>query len=132
MEKYENLKKIYSNSYKIVYEGLNRHSNNLVIIKEINKNKKYSKHYKEEGTLLKSLNSDNIVSLIEEIETEDKYYLIMEKCMINLDDYLKIRIDPLSTDEIREILTQMNNALKIIKKKKVILANMKLTNITQI
>ena len=38
--------------------------------------------------------------------------------MINLDDYLKIRIDPLSTDEIREILTQMNNALKIIKKKK--------------
>ena len=129
MEKYENLKKIYSNSYKIVYEGLNRHSNNLVIIKEINKNKKYSKHYKEEGTLLKSLNSDNIVSLIEEIETEDKYYIIMEKCMINLDDYLKIRIDPLSTDEIREILTQMNNALKIIKKKKVILANMKLTNI---
>ena len=118
MEKYENLKKIYSNSYKIVYEGLNRHSNNLVIIKEINKNKKYSKHYKEEGTLLKSLNSDNIVSLIEEIETEDKYYIIMEKCMINLDDYLKIRIDPLSTDEIREILTQMNNALKIIKKKK--------------
>jgi serine/threonine protein kinase len=118
MEKYENLKKIYSNSYKIVYEGLNRHTNNLVIIKEINKNKKYSKHYKEEGTLLKSLNSDNIVSLIEEIETEDKYYLIMEKCMINLDDYLKMRIDPLSTDEIREILTQMNNALKIIKKKK--------------
>ena len=118
MEKYENLKKIYSNSYKIIYEGLNRHTNNLVIIKEINKNKKYSKHYKEEGTLLKSLNSDNIVSLIEEIETEDKYYLIMEKCMINLDDYLKMRIDPLSTDEIREILTQMNNALKIIKKKK--------------
>ena len=38
----------------------------------------------------------------------------MDLCAYNLTDYVKIRETPLSIDEIRQILIQLNNIFKIM------------------
>jgi serine/threonine-protein kinase ULK/ATG1 len=53
----------------------------------------------------------------------------MELCIFNLEEYLKIRNEPLSIDEIKEILFQLNKILKIMKEKNIIHKDLKLSNI---
>ena len=43
----------------------------------------------------------------------------MEFCLINLEEYMKIRNKGLSIDEIKEILNELNNSLKNIKENKI-------------
>ena len=78
---------------------------------------------------MKKLKSDNSLSLIDEIETEESYYLILELCYISLEDYLKERKEPLSINEIREVLLELNKSLKEMKEKKILYRDLKPSNI---
>ena len=51
----------------------------------------------------------SIKELIETFETKDNQYIIMELCLINLEEYIKIKNEGLSIEEIKEILYQINN-----------------------
>ena len=53
----------------------------------------------------------------------------MDLCLCNLEDYLNIRKEPLSIDEIREILIQLNEILKITEKENIIFKDLKPSNI---
>ena len=62
--------------------------------------------------------------------TETKHnYIIMEKCFLNLEQYIKSRDDRFSVDEIREILLELNDGFEEMKNKKVLHRDLKPSNI---
>ena len=67
--------------------------------------------------------------LIDEIETKESYYLILELCYISLEEYLKERKESLSINEIREVLLELNKSLKEMKEKNIIHRDLKPSNI---
>ena len=71
---------------------------------------------------------ENSVNIIETFETKDNLYIIMELCLINLEEYIKIKNKGLSIEEIKEILHQINIILKNMQNKNINL-NIKLSNI---
>ena len=57
---------------------------------------------------MKKLKSEK-VSLIETIETLESYFIVSEYCYMTLEEYIKKRNNPLSIEEIKELLLDLNN-----------------------
>ena len=55
--------------------------------------------------------------------------MIMDLYSYNLENYLKIRDKPLSINEIKEILLQLNKIFKKLNEENIIYGNLKLSNI---
>ena len=128
-EKYSFVGIIGNSEYGVVYKGKNKTTGKNYAIKEINKLKTSKENYSEEMKTINSLNNENSVLIIEEIETKDNYYIIMELCTSNLEEYIKNRNKPLSTEEIKIILIELNKALKKMTELKIIHGNITLSNI---
>ena len=79
--------------------------------------------------IIKSLNNKKSVLIMEEIETKDIYYIIMELCISNLEENIKNRNKLLSIEEIKIILIELNKALKKMNELKRIHGNITLSNI---
>ena len=127
--KYENIIKISSGPYANIIKAKEKKTGKYVAIKEL-KNPKY-KNIKEFLTNVKimELNKlENSVDIIETFETKDNLYIIMELCLINLEEYIKIKNKGLSIEEIKEILYQINIILKNMENKDINI-NLKLSNI---
>ena len=125
-EKYEKIQKIGISSFECIYKGKNKEKGNYVIIKEIEK-KKLNKCYNiSEEEFMNLINKENLISIIEIINSKDYYYIVMELCLINLEEYMKIRDKGLSIQELREFLIELN---KTLKSKDIIHRDLKLTNI---
>ena len=127
-EKYDKMGTMGTGAYAHVYKAKNKETGKIYAIKEIVKNDNEDAVKKEAGKM-KELKSNNTVCFIDLIETEFHFYIIMEFCLLNLDDYMKIRNEALSIDEIRELLIQLNNAFKLLNEKKLIHRDLKLSNI---
>ena len=113
-KKYPEKKIIEEGNYSIVYKAKNNETGKYVAIKEINK-QKYKiniKELKEEIEEIEKINSDNIVKIKEIIELNNILYIIMDLYSIDLKNYLLNRDKPLSINEVKEILFQLNNILK--------------------
>ena len=107
-EKYEKIKEIG----KCIYKGKNKEKGNYVIIKEIEK-QKFNECYKiSEKEFMNIINKENLISIIEIINSKDYYYIVMELCLINLEEYMKMRDKGLSIEELREFLIELNKTLK--------------------
>ena len=97
-----------------------------MIIKEINKFQ--ISNNIENYFIMKNINEENIVHILEIIETKDNYYVVMELCLFDLKQYIE-NGNRLSIEEIKKILLQLNNTIKIINQKKIIHGNIKPSNI---
>ena len=128
-DEYKNIESIGSGSFAEVYRAKNKKTKEYVAIKEIKKSKIDANDILKEIEIMKKLESENSVSLIDSIETEDCYYLILELCYISLEDYIKMRKEPLSIEEIKEVLLELNECLKEMKNKNIIHRNLKPSNI---
>ena len=115
-EKYDKMGTMGTGAYAHVYKAKNKETGKIYAIKE-------------EAGKMKELKSNNTVCFIDLIETEFHFYIIMEFCLLNLEEYMKIRNEALSIDEIRELLIQLNNAFKLLNEKKLIHRDLKLSNI---
>ena len=125
-KKYKKIQKIGVSSFECVYKGKNKEKGNYVIIKEIEK-KKIKEYYNiSEKDFMNIINKDNLITIIEIINSKDYYYIVMELCLINLEEYMKIRDEGLSIQELREFLMELNQTLK---SKELIYRDLKLTNI---
>ena len=100
-----------------VYKARNIRTNQLVAIKIIDKLKYKNQEYLKELEIIKSLKSENCLSIIETFDENDFFYIVMELCLINLEEYMNIKNEGLKEEEIKEILIQLNNILKKIKEK---------------
>ncbi len=118
---------IEKGTYGPVYKAYDLNSHNYVAIKEIDKIKYkqiINSQFKEN---LEKINSKNFLKDI--IKTNNKDYIIMDLCLCNLKDYINIINDPLSIDEIKEILIELNKILKIAEKENIIFKDLKPSNI---
>ena len=84
---------------------------------------------KTEFEIMKKIKSENIVNLKEIIETKESYWMILELCYLNLEEYMKKRKEPLSIEEIKEILLDLNKGFKEINDNKIIHTSIKPSNI---
>ena len=117
---------IGNGTYGQIYKAYDINSKNYVAVKEIDKMR------------FKQNNNSNLIEngkinskykfWKDIIETKEKYYIIMDLCLCNLEDYLNMR-DSLSIDEIRKILIQLNEILKITEKENIIFKDLKPSNI---
>ena len=124
-KKYKEIIKMSSNNYSIVYKAKDKSTNIDVIIKEIDLNK-YSENESFNIEILNQIKTENTVNIFDSYKTENKYYIIMEKCE-NLESYIKRK--PFSLEEIRKLLNQINGTLKMIKENNIIYYNLNLNNI---
>ena len=114
-------------SFSKVYRAKSKLNDKYVAIKEINKSNMNYNDILNEIEIMKKL--ENSVLLIESIESQDSYYLILELCNISLEEYLKNREKPLSIDEIKEVLLDLNKSFKEMKDKNIIHRDLKPSNI---
>ena len=114
-------------SFSKVYRAKSKLNDKYVAIKEINKSNINNNDILNEIEIMKKL--ENSVLLIESIESQDSYYLILELCNISLEEYLKNRENPLSIDEIKEVLLDLNKSFKEMKDKNIIHRDLKPSNI---
>ena len=127
--KYENIKKISSSPYANIIKAKEKKTGKYVAIKEL-KNPKYKgiKDFLNNVKIMELNKLENSVDIIETFETKDNFYIIMELCLINLEEYIKIKNKGLSIEEIKEILHQINIILKNIQNKDINI-NIKPSNI---
>ena len=53
------------------------------------------------------------ISLKETFESNNLFYIVMELWIWNWEEYIKMRDTGLSIDEIKQVLIQINNTLKL-------------------
>ena len=111
-----------------IYKAYDLYSKNYVAIKEIDKLKYKQINNSNLKENMKKINS-KYKFWKDIIETKEKYYIIMDLCLCNLEDYLNMRKDSLLIDEIRDILIQLNEILKIAEKENIIFKDLKTSNI---
>ena len=120
-------KLISSENYSRIYQSINIKTGKYEVIKEINKYNINIEKLKKEIERMK--NEENIVKINEIKEDNNLFYIIMDLYSFNLENYLKIRDKPLSINEIKEILLQLNKIFKKLNEENTIHGNLKLSNI---
>ena len=126
--KYEKIEKIDSNGN--VFKAKNKENGNYVAIKIINKSKYVNENqYLSEIKILNELKSENSVSIIEILNDKDYCYIIMELCLLNLNEYMKIRKEGFSIEELKDLLNDLNEVLKKMNELGIVYTNLKLSNI---
>ena len=121
MDEYEKICLYDSNPYKKCHIAKIKGKDNYVIIKEFNKSK-----LKLSGDEWNKL--ENNKNIIKKIDSEGYFTIIEELCMMNLEEYVKLRSERLSFNEIQEILNQLNDILKNMNDKQLFHQNLTLSN----
>ena len=130
-ERYKEICKIGYGTYGKVYKVQNIKTGEYFAMKEIEKEKFGGREDKllNEVEIMKKINTENSVLINEVINNKEYLYIIMDLCEYNLEDYIKRRKKPISINEIREVLTQLNNVFKIMLNENIIHRDLKPRNI---
>jgi len=129
---YSNFNTIGYGSYGKIYRAEENKSGYYVAIKEIEKGRlRLSNEILEkEVAFMKKIENENSVKVKDVIDSNDYFYIIMEYCEYNLETYLKKRIKKgFSVENIKDILMQLNNTLKLMTKENIIHRDLKPSNI---
>ncbi len=84
-DEYSKIELIDSGGFADVYRAKSKLNNEYVAIKEIKKTMTSENTILNAIKIMKELKSENSVSLIDSIETNDSYYLVFELCLMSLD-----------------------------------------------
>ena len=128
-------KKIGSGSFGDVFSGHLRSTGEKIAIKRVKKKilKQYGdyliKAFYKEINSMKICSCENSVRLIQNLETENNFNIVMELCDTDLLCYLNQCSIPFSTDEVRDTFLKLNNVFKIMQKNNIIHRDLKLGNI---
>ena len=128
-------KKIGKGSFGEVFSGIDTDTGTKIAIKRINKKELYKygdyliNAFWKELDCMKRCECENSVKLIKNFETEHNYNIIMELCDTDLAIILEQRKKGFDTEELREILKQLNVVLKIMSDNHIIHRDLKLGNI---
>ena len=75
------------------------------------------------------MKNENSILFKEKFETEEYFYIVMELCLCNLEEYIKMKENGLSINEIKHVLIQLNKTLQIMSKENIIHKDLKPNNI---
>ena len=128
---YTNFERIGIGSYANIYKAQNKQTKSYVAIKEIDKKryKSLTKAIFNETKIMNNIKCENSFTFKDKIDTKDYFYIIMDLCINNLEDYIKSRENKITINEIKEVLIQLNNVFKIMNNKKIIHRDLKPSNI---
>ena len=128
-EKEEN--RIGYGTFGDVYKVKNKETGYYYALKVIDKQKfnESTNLLKKEIEIMKKINTENSIYVKEIFDTKQYFYIIMDLCEYNLEDYIKRREDSITINEIKEILNQLNNCFKIMNKENIIHRDLKPKNI---
>ena len=126
---YTKILSLGSNEYSSIYKAKHKKTKKYVAIKEICKMKIKINFEDLENEIKKNNFSENIIRIKEMKNSKNFIYIIMDLCSYNLKNYLLEREKPLTINEIREILIQINNFFQNLNNKKIIHGNIKPSNI---
>ena len=117
--KYKKIAIISSGKYNTIYKAKNIKEGNYVAIKEINKDKFkiFINQDFNEKNIEKIMNLENSIKVLEKINLKNYYYIVMDLCLLSLQEYLNLRNNGLSINEIKAILIQLNTIISNIKEK---------------
>ena len=126
-EKFKEISKFGYGTYGKVYKVQNIKTNEYFAMKEIEKEKFEGTENKllNEVEIMNKIKTENSVLINEVIENKEYLYIIMDLCEYNLEDYIKRRKNPISINEIREVLNQLNNTFKIMLNENIIHRDLK-------
>ncbi len=145
---YEIIEKIKENLFSKVYKGRVPYLNENVAIKAINKErikdaimketmklqvseeelKPYIEKFNKELNFMQKCQCENSVKIYDYYVTKDDFIIVMELCDENLNELLCRKQSGFSSDEIRNILLQLNNVFKVMNKNKISHRDFKLNN----
>ena len=126
-EKYQKLGIIGSGVFGDVYRA--KYNNEYFAIKEIKKIKSNKNKFLKEIEVMRKMDCDNSVKLIESVETEESFYIISELCYITLAEYLNMKKKAFPVEELKELLIDLNKGLKVMYENKIIHGDIKPSNI---
>ena len=63
---------------------------------------------------IKTSKLENLVQIIDIIDTKYNFYIVMGLCFLNLEEYMKIRKEGLLIEEIKDFLIKTNDILKFL------------------
>ena len=147
---YEKGHKIGEGGFGKVYGGVKKDTNEKRAIKIIDKEKIRADYMKEffvyisdeekkahindllneiKNMILMERNNENSVKFYECFETKDEFAIIMELCDDNLIKYVVSNKGTFNSEEIKEMLVQLNNSFKIMHKNRLVHRDLKLENI---
>ena len=109
-----------------VYKAKNKENGYYYAIKEIDKIKfnQQINILTKEIELMNKIKTENIINIKEIIDTKEYIYIIMDLCECNLEDYIINREKPVSINEIRHFLIEINNVFKIMLNQNIIHNNL--------
>ena len=130
-KKYEKVNIIGTGVFGNVYKVKNLDNGYYYAIKEIDKNKfvHQTNTLKKEIEFLNKIKIANIINIKEIIDSKEYIYIIMDLCEFNLEDYIINREKPISINELRNFLIEINNVFKIMSNQHIIHKNIKPRNI---
>ena len=154
-EYYEIIKVIGIGGYGCVYKGKEKKSKEMRAIKVMSLEKiklDLSSQYEKEEIIEEQLNlyikgfiqeykimeicsknNDNSIKCYEYFNNKDNFAIVMELCDINLLQFLNKRFDEIrkgfNSEEIYEIMKQLNKTFKIMKENSIVHRDLKLENI---
>ena len=111
---YIEFERIGNGSYGNIYKAQDKTTKSYVEIKEIDK-RRYNQLNKEifnEEEIVNIIKCENSIEFKGKIDTKDYFYIIMDLCITNLEDYIKSRENKITINEIKEVLIQLNNVFK--------------------
>jgi tRNA A-37 threonylcarbamoyl transferase component Bud32 len=126
------LQELGEGAYGKVKLARNKSTGITCAIKCIDKSKlkeKEIQHVKNEIDILRSLSHTNIVSYIDDYESKDHVYIVMEYLEYNLMNYLQKNDFKLNENRIRYIFKQVGEAVKYLRDNAILHRDLKLNNI---
>ena len=124
-----------SGAFGKVYSGYLKSNGLKIAVKRLNKKKmrEYGEYLfnalKKELECMAKCNCENSVRLYKHIETANNFNIIMELCDGDLSKELKKRPEGFNVEEVRYIMSQLNNVFKKMQENKIIHRDLKLGNI---
>ena len=130
-DEYNFIKQLGSGAFGSVFLAENKKTKEKVAIKKINHknmNDKQKMKVKNEVTNMMMMKCSNSIEFKDMYKDNDYYYIIMELCDCNLEEYIKEK-GGLNSLQVLPILNQLNNAFEIMVKNEIIHGDLKADNI---